>query len=63
MNITEILDNAGFYVSYDEVTNTWDIIDTIDEDGYRVCGIDPKYKQEALQNAYEFVLDTIFRKK
>lgn len=60
-NITETLDNAGFIVLYDDESDTWSIIDTIDEDGFRELGIAPKDKQKAIQSAYEFVLEKIYR--
>lgn len=61
MNITEILDKAEFHVLYDETTNTWDIIDSLDEDGYRVTGIKPESKQIQMLMAAEFVEDVIYR--
>lgn len=56
-NITETLDKFGFIVFYDDESNTWSIIDTVDEDGFREMGIAPKDKQKAILSAYEFVLE------
>ena len=61
MNITEILDKVGFHVLYDDETNTWEIIDSFDEDGYRVTGIKPESKQHQMLIAAEFVEDVIYR--
>lgn len=61
--ITETLDRAEFAVLFDHRTNTWSIIDEIDEDGFREFDIPPEQKEQAILSAYEFVIENIFREQ